>query len=48
MPATAFFKGPEFGPLSSKDLLSWMFDDQLYASDKQVSSRDTGTRLSAH
>lgn len=38
MPATAFFKGPELGPLSSKDLLSWIFDDQPYDSDKQVSS----------
>lgn len=37
MPSTAFFKGPVLGPLSSKDLLSWIFDDQQYDCNKKVS-----------
>lgn len=37
MQATPFFKGPEFGPLSSKDLISWIFDNQPYDKDEKVS-----------
>lgn len=53
MSATPFFKGPEFGPLSSKDLISWIFDNQPYDGDKKVSDNamidnNNNSTLNAH